>query len=106
MKGTSTLDRPAPPRPGVLDLDRNLAEMAPAVRAAEDCLSYKPGNLSIITLIRNGRTSYTVRDGSHWITNYPTFTDAVNAMEYMAKFNTICFTGRGTPSINYWFEKR
>lgn len=81
MKGTSTLDRPATPRPGVLDLDRNLAEMAPAVRAAEDCLSYKPGNLGIITLIRSGRTSYTVRDGSHWTPNHPTFTDAVNAME-------------------------
>ncbi|MGH9281784.1 MAG: hypothetical protein ACRD0S_02480 [Acidimicrobiales bacterium] len=89
-----------------LDVERHLVDAAPAATAAEDCLSYNPKNLSIITLIRNGVTSYTVRDGSHWITNYPSFTDALNAMEYMGKFNTICFTGRGTPTINYWFEKR
>ena len=94
--------------PDTIELDGVLhaAEAAPSAGATEDCLSYSPHNLSVITLIRNGVTSYTVRDGSHWITNYPTFTDALNAMNYMAKFNTICFTGRGTPTINYWFEKR
>lgn len=101
----STIARPEP-QAGLIEIDRHMADIAPSSRAAEDCLSYRANNLSIITLIRNGQTSYTVRDGSHWITNYPSFTDAVNAMEYMAKFNTICFTGRGTPTINYWFEKR
>jgi hypothetical protein len=89
-----------------LDSQLHLAESSPSAGAAEDCLGYNPNNLSVISLIRNGAKSYTVRDGSHWVTNYPTFTDAYNAMNYMSKFNTICFTGRGTPTINYWFEKR
>ncbi len=72
----------------------------------EDCLSYNPNNLSIITLRKKGKTSYTVRDGEHWITNYPTFTDAYAAMAYMRNFNTICFQGRGTSNIRFWFEKR
>lgn len=105
-KGTSTIARPAAPVVGLVDIDRHLVDISPSTTAAEDCLSYKPANLSIITLIRNGTTSYTVRDGSHWITNYPSFTDAVNALAYMSKYNTICFTGRGTPTINFWFEKR
>lgn len=106
-KATSTIAKPAPViLDQLIDVDLHLIEAMPSVASAEDCLSYRPNNLSIITLIRNGLTSYTVRDGNHWITNYPTFTDALNAAEYMSKFNTICFTGRGTPTINYWFEKR
>jgi hypothetical protein len=90
----------------VVDLERLEVESTPSTAVTEDCLSYNPKNLSIITLIQDGRTSYTVREGTHWITNYPTFTDARSAMEYMTGFNTICFTGRGTPRITYWFEKR
>jgi hypothetical protein len=90
----------------VVDVEHAAVEEAPSPAAAEDCLSYKPTNLSIITIIQEGVTSFTVRDGHHWITNYKTFTDAYNARQYMTKFNTICFTGRGTPRITYWFEKR
>lgn len=80
---------------------------APRVyRGAEESRSYNPNNLSIITLTQDGRTTYTVRDGSHWITNYPTFTDAYNALQYMRGFNMICFEGRGTNNIRSWFEKR
>jgi hypothetical protein len=90
----------------VVNLEHAAVEEIPSVAVTEDCLSYQPTNLSIITIIQEGRPSYTVRDGRHWITNYRTFTDAYNATQYMTKFNTICFTGRGTPRITYWFEKR
>lgn len=90
----------------VIDLERLEVDGKPSAAVIEDCLSFNPKTLSIITLIQDGKTSYTVRDGAHWITNYPTFTDARNAMEYMSGFNTICFTGRGTPRITFWFEKR
>jgi hypothetical protein len=90
----------------ILDLERLEVEAAPSTAVVEDCLSFNPKRLSIITLIQDGKASYTVRDGAHWITNYPTFTDAKSAMEYMSGFNTICFTGRGTPRITFWFEKR
>jgi hypothetical protein len=90
----------------IVDLERAEVERVPSGAILEDCLAYQPKNLSILGLIQDGRTSYTVRDGSHWITNYPTFTDAFNAMEYMSRFNTICFTGRGTSRVAFWFEKR
>jgi hypothetical protein len=90
----------------ILDLERLEVEATPSTTVGDDCLSFNPKHLSILTLIQDGKASYTVRDDAHWITNYPTFTDAKNAMEYMSGFNTICFTGRGTPRITFWFEKR
>lgn len=74
---------------------------------ASDCLSFNPHNLSILTVKKNGQTSYTVCDGPHHaITNYPSFSEASAAMKYMKKFNTICFQGRGTSNVSWTFENR
>lgn len=72
----------------------------------DDCLSYNPRNLSIVTIRRNGEVSYTVADGPHYIKNFPSFREATAGMRYMRSFNTICFKGRGTPFIREWLENR
>lgn len=79
---------------------------AEAKRADEDSLRYNPDNLSLLVVSRGGHASYTVRDGGHWIINFPTFTDAYHALAYMKGFDTICFEGRGTDDVKTWFEKR
>jgi photosystem II stability/assembly factor-like uncharacterized protein len=72
----------------------------------EDCLHYNPQSLSIVTANTNGKTSYTVSDGSQLIASYPSLQEATEAIRSMRDFNTVCFEGRGTANGKKWFEKR
>jgi hypothetical protein len=68
----------------------------------EDCVSYDPGNLTIVQVNDSSGTWWSLRDGGHYLEAFTSQSRAIRGLRVAQQYTSHCFITRPNAVFEYW----